>query len=402
MSSQTLRSVYRARPELGQAGYALKGYFRQFSTTQSQLDEAPPSDPNAKPPPTARQRTRAAASEINALVKNRSGGQGAQKPAGSPAASAQPRVIDVRSLPRGGMLRGRGGLRGRGRGGPAAAGAAAPRAASPSGNRFAGVANRGRTSAIGAGRGGQAGAGRGGGRTGAGKGRTAKKTEGGERGNKAAGAAGPRGKRQDPFERMDPQEQQFDDAMRFGTKTGYSPLLTKEALAAFVPAIPATKEGRLAAVMENLSILGGRADPVGVPQNLQARNYAEEVEGNGARFFADVKGREAAERHLQEKRTQQLQAEGKEEASGEQQKQPIIQDAEDAVKKVILEQAVEGKHETPRFATDPVGIARAWHLRAGTYTQKDVESFEKKLTSLLGAGGKGGKNANANAKAKAS
>ncbi|PTB55028.1 hypothetical protein M431DRAFT_85563 [Trichoderma harzianum CBS 226.95] len=375
MSSQSLRSIYRARPELAQAGNALRGYFRQFSTTQSQLDEAP-ADPNAKP--TARQRTRAAASEINSL----------------------PRVIDVRSLPKGGMLRRPGGLRGRGTGagtgtgGPNAAGA--PRTASPTGNRFS-AANRGRGgSALGAGRGGRT-AGRPGGRPGAGKGRAAKKAEG-EGGNKAAGAAGPRGKRQDPFERMDPQEQQFDDAVRFGTRTEFKPSLTKEALTTFVPATPATPEGRLATVMENLSILGGRADPVGVPQGLQAKNYAEEVQGNGARFFANVKAREAAEEYLQEQRREKLLAEGKEVPA---EQQPIIKDAEEAVKKAILDQAVAGKHETPRFATDPVGISRAWHLRSGTYTQRDVEKFEKKLTTLLGvgAGGKGGKNVKAQAKA---
>ncbi|KAH0530546.1 hypothetical protein TsFJ059_005154 [Trichoderma semiorbis] len=405
MSSQSLRSIYRARPELAQAGNALRGYFRQFSTTQSQLDDAP-ADPNAKP--TARQRTRAAASEINSLVKNRTPGQGARNPTDSSATPAQPRVIDVRSLPKGGMLRRPGGLRGRGTGagtgtgtgGPSATGApraaGAPRPASPTGNRFS-AANRGKGgSALGAGRGGRT-AGRPGGRPGAGKGREAKKTEG-EGGNKAAGAAGPRGKRQDPFERMDPQEQQFDDAVRFGTRTEFKPSLTKEALTTFVPATPATPEGRLATVMENLSILGGRADPVGVPQGLQAKNYADEVQDNGARFFADVKAREAAEEYLQEQRREKLLAEGKEVPA---EQQPIIKDAEEAVKKAILDQAVAGKHETPRFATDPVGISRAWHLRSGTYTQRDVEKFEKKLTTLLGVGvaGKGGKNVKAQAKA---
>lgn len=200
--------------------------------------------------------------------------------------------------------------------------------------------------------------------------------------------------------------------MRFGTKTTYAPSLTREGLAAFVPAMPSTREGHLAAVMENLNILGGRADPVGVPQGLQAKSYADEVEANGARFFADVKAREAAEEYLQEKRKleQELAASSTaEEGKGEQkqqqkqQPQPIIQDAEESIKKTILESAVEGKHEKPTFATDPVGISRSWHLRAGTYTQRDVESFEKKLTSLLGAAGagggagKGGKNVKAKA-----
>lgn len=191
----------------------------------------------------------------------------------------------------------------------------------------------------------------------------------------------------------------------------YAPSLTKETLAAFVPAMPSTQEGRLATVLENLNILGGRADPVGVPQNLQAKSYADEVEANGARFFADLKAREAAEEYLQEKRKQEQLAaapeEGKEEkAPAEQKQEPIIQEAEESIKKTILESAVEGKHEKPQFATDAVGIARSWHLRAGTYTQKDVESFERKLTSLLGAAGgaggaKGGKGGKAQAKPKA-
>lgn len=209
---------------------------------------------------------------------------------------------------------------------------------------------------------------------------------------------------------MDPQELQFDDAMRFGTKTTYTPSLAREALTAFVPAMPSTREGRLATVMENLNILGGRADPVGVPQGLQAKSYADEMEANGARFFADLKAREAAEEHLQEKRKQEQElaasAEEGKEKQKQQQPQPIIQDADESIKKTILESAVEGKHEKPTFATDPVGISRSWHLRAGTYTQRDVESFEKKLASLLGAvgagagagaGAKGGKNVKAKA-----
>ncbi|KAL7808999.1 hypothetical protein V8C44DRAFT_359488 [Trichoderma aethiopicum] len=408
MSSQSLRSIYRARPELAQAGQALRGYFRQFSTTQSQLnDEAPPTNNNSNSSnnnsnggsgsgnarPTARQRTRAAASEINALVKDRSGAQEARNTTSNAAAPAQPRVIDVRSLPRGGMLRGRGGLRGRGRTGPGAAAAAgagtgAPRAASPSGNRFAG-AMRGRGGAAGAGgRGRGRTGGRGGGGGGRGRTATTKKPDG--EGDSKAGAAGPRGKRQDPFERMDPQEQQFDDAARFGTRTEYKPSLSKEDLAAFVPAAPSsTPEARLAAVMEDLAVLGARGDPVGVPQNLQAKSYAAEVEGNGGvRFFADGKAREAAERYLQEQRREKLLAEGK--AEEEIPREPILQDAEEAVRKAVVESAVQGKHETPKFATDPVGIARAWHLRAGTYTQRDVERFEQKLVSLLAVGGKGG------------
>jgi hypothetical protein len=201
---------------------------------------------------------------------------------------------------------------------------------------------------------------------------------------------------------MDPQEQQFDDAARFGTRTEYKPSLNKEDLAAFVPAAPSsTRESRVAAVLEDLAVLGARGDAVGVPQNLQAKSYAADVEDNGgARFFADGKARAAAEQYLQEQRREKLLAEGK--AEEEIPREPILQDAEEAVRKAVVESAVQGKHETPKFATDPVGIARAWHLRAGTYTQRDVEKFEKKLVSLLAVGGGGGGKGGVKSQAKAS
>ncbi|EGR47187.1 uncharacterized protein TRIREDRAFT_122692 [Trichoderma reesei QM6a] len=304
------------------------------------------------------------------------------------------------------MLRGRGGLRGRGRGtGPNASGA--HRAASPSGNRFAGAAARGGRGGYAQGAAGRGGGGRGGRAGGGGRGRATankKRADGGEdnNNNNKAGGAGPRGKRQDPFERMDPQEQQFDDAARFGTRTEYKPSLNKEDLAAFVPAAPSsTRESRVAAVLEDLAVLGARGDAVGVPQNLQAKSYAADVEDNGgARFFADGKARAAAEQYLQEQRREKLLAEGK--AEEEIPREPILQDAEEAVRKAVVESAVQGKHETPKFATDPVGIARAWHLRAGTYTQRDVEKFEKKLVSLLAVGGGGGGKGGVKSQAKAS
>ncbi|KAK5992820.1 hypothetical protein PT974_06240 [Cladobotryum mycophilum] len=383
MSSQALRSACsRARPELERVGLPLRNYFRQFSTTQSQFDDAAPtvaSDAGAGARPTARERTRAAASEINSLVKNRNASVGQRA---TPVEGAgQPKVIDVRSLPRG---LGRGGFRGRG--GFAGGAQGAPRTASPGGNRFSpgnrGGASRGGFVGRARGRGGRGGGGGGGQRGGS---KTGKARGGGE-GDKSA--AGPRGKKQDPFERMDSAEKAFDDAMRFGTKMRYNPLLTMDSLAAFMPATPTTKEGQTATVLQNLSVLG-TADQVGVPEGLQARNYAEEVERNGVRFFADLKAKEAAEQYLQDKKKKnESAAEGGEAIAAEgADAGPIIRSAEEAIKRVILDNAVAGKHEEPRFALDPVGVARSWHLRAETYTQRDVERFEKKLASLLGKGG---------------
>lgn len=172
--------------------------------------------------------------------------------------------------------------------------------------------------------------------------------------------------------------------MRYGMQTEYTPSLTLESLADFAPAVSGSAAGNSATVLQNLSVLG-TADHVGAPQAFQARHYASEVQADGLRFFADPEAKKAAEKYIQEK----IQAEGGES------KGPAISDAEEAVRKVITEKAVSGQHETPKFATDPVGVSRSWHLRAETYTTSDVNSFEKKLTSLLVKKGGNGKQARA-------
>ncbi|KAK9437587.1 hypothetical protein VB005_08580 [Metarhizium brunneum] len=384
MNPVALRSVSaRARPEVQRTGYALKNYFRDFSTSQSlAADEA--SAPTPPSQPSVRQRTRDATSEISSLVKrgrggsrgsSRGGSLSGQRQAAQPPAGSAPKVIDVKSLPKG-LSRGRGGFRGRGGGGRGGQVGAVPsqgqphRAQPPAGNRFSRPSG-GRGSAL---RGGRGGRGRGAAR-GAARGRDDDKDK-----QKRLG------RRQDPFEAMDPYEEQFDRDMRFGAATAYAPRLTMGSLAPFAPATPSSAAGRRATVLGNLSALG-TADPVGVPQDLQARSYAEDLESEGLRFFADAKAREAAERYLQEKR-----AEG--ECEGE-----IIRDAGESVRSVVLDKAVRGEHEKMVFREGPVGVARNWHLRAETYTGKDVESFENKLNSLVGkgAGKKGEKKAAATA-----
>lgn len=366
MNPQAFRSVCtRARPEVQKTGYALKNYFRDFSTGQSLgADEA--STPPSKP--SIRQRTRAAATEINSLVKrgNSSAGQRSGPAAG--AGTGQPKVLDVRSLPKG-LSRGRGGFRGRGGQVGAVPQGQPPRAQSPTGNRFSRPTG-GRGSAVRGGRGGRGGGGRGAARGGA-KGRRSDKDADKDKDKKF-------GKRQDPFEVMDPYEEQFDKDMRFGVTTQYKPSLTLDSLSLFAPATPTNAAGRKATVLENLSALG-TADPVGVPQDLQARSYAQDLETDGLRFFADAKAREAAEQYLQENKEIK---EGEEKVEG-----AIITDAEESVKQVIFDRAVAGTHEKMAFATGPVGVSRNWHLRAETYTGKDVDRFEKKLSALVGAKG---------------
>ncbi|KAH6990820.1 hypothetical protein BKA56DRAFT_573185 [Ilyonectria sp. MPI-CAGE-AT-0026] len=207
--------------------------------------------------------------------------------------------------------------------------------------------------------------------------------------------------RGDEFARLDPDEQAFDDSIRFGVASQYTPSLTLESLADFAPVAPSSSAGKSAAVLQNLSVLG-TADHVGAPQAFQARHYAAEIEAGGMRFFADTQARAVAEEYLQQKNkpaetTEAAEGEGEGEAPAAT-PMPIITDAEEAIRKVILEKAVMGQHETPKFAMDPTGLSRSWHLRAETYTTNDVNAFENKLTSLLAKrGGKPAGKAKANA-----
>ncbi|KAG6011999.1 hypothetical protein E4U43_007995 [Claviceps pusilla] len=374
MNVQTLRSACaRAKPEVQKTGHALQNYFRDFSTSGSFAEDKASS---------VRQRSRAATSEINSFVKRGGGHTAAAKTLAFPLASTtQTRVLDVRSLPRGlgTRGRGRGGFGGRG-GGQGQIGAAvspgqrpartqSPTSSGP-GNRFsrpgAAYAGRGGSSLRG-GRGG-----RGGGKGGKGR-RTSKDNKNKDDGAKTFG------KRQDPFEVMDPYEEQFDRDMRFGTCTIYQPSLTLDSLAAFAPAVPTSAAGRKATVLENLCALG-TADPVGAPQELQASGYAADLEAHGVRFFADSKARDAAEQYLQQK---QDKAAAEEQGSGGDAKDVIVSGAEESIRKVILEQAVQGEHEKMTFATEPAALSRTWHLRAETWRKSDVDKFERKLKQTL-------------------
>lgn len=376
MNRHAFRSVCsRTRPELEQASDALRNYVRQFHATQLQAAEDQPNNPSRS----LRERGRAAASEINSMTRGR--GSGPSRPAQGPQNGGQggPKVIDVRSLPRAprglGGLRGRGGFAGRGgaRGGAATTGPAggfirsgSPTRGGPGGFRGRGGL-RGRGAGRGRGRGGQ-------------KRPQTKRPQGDD-----AGKDQKRGV--DPFSQLDSEEQAFDDAMRFGVESKYSsPSLTLDSISDFAPIVPSSTTGQNAAVLQNLSALGG--DDVGSTPTLQAYHFASQTERHGIRFFADVKDKEAAEQHLQLKKKQAAEA-GSDGATTPAATEkdaaaaPIIGSAEEAVRKVIVQRAVQGQYEAPKFASDPVGVSRSWHIRAETYTTSDVNSFESKLYSLL-------------------
>lgn len=394
---QALRSVCsRTKPEIGQP---LSNYFRQFSTSARFEAEESNNRSNAQDTPTSslRQRTKAATDEIRSLNPNRQaqGGANQARAPGSEAAArtnGAPKVIDVRSLPRGG-LRGRGGPRGGARGGlrggaagpGGPGGPGGPRASSPGAtNRFSGdrgAGSRGRARGRRGGRGGRGGK-RGGRRDGE-----------GEQGE--GGLQKRRERKIDESDLIEPAEKEFDDYIRFGTRTNYTPSLNFESLAEYMPPVASNSAKKASTILQNLSYLG-TGERVATPQGLQASNYAASATQGGMDFFADVESRRAAEEYLQKKRYDEAVAkakadapEGTEPAPVEMNTEPIIKDVEDSIKKAILEQAVAGKYEAPKPPTDPVTISRNWHLRAETWTEKETQAFEAKLTSLLAKGNKG-------------
>lgn len=365
MNRHAFRSVSRrTRPaEVDHATQTLSSYFRQFSSSaQLRADEPNPTRPNLS----ARQQSRAAADDIRVLAGN----AGARQPAQQTDANAQqPRVVDVKSLPRGG-LRGRGGFRGaggfRGRGG--APGGAGGRGGAA--NRFSGSrgAFRGRGQARGRGRGGKAG----------------KDRKKGEEDEQDEG----RNRRQPTLEEADivePSQQAFADAMRFGVSTTYTPSVTLESLAVHMPNVASGASTGFAAVHESLSTLG-TADRVGVRSELPAAMYALDLKETGMRYFSSVEDKERTEAFLQQKRREQAEAKADGGAPVEVSSERIIGDAEDAIKKVILDEAVAGQHQAPTFTTDPVSTSRNWHLRAETWGAKETKAFEDKLKGLLEKG----------------
>jgi hypothetical protein len=173
--------------------------------------------------------------------------------------------------------------------------------------------------------------------------------------------------------------------MRFGITSTFTPSVTPESLAPHMPAVAATSGPRTAAVHQSLSALG-TADHVGIPGEFPPTMYALDLKERGIRYFADVESKERTEAYLQQERLKEAKAKAEAEGSEapvEASNERIISDAEEAIRKVVLDEAVAGKHAAPEYATDPVSIARNWHLRAETWRTKETKAFEEKLKSML-------------------
>lgn len=195
---------------------------------------------------------------------------------------------------------------------------------------------------------------------------------------------------------MEPSELAFQDALRFGEKSTFQPSVTRESLAEHMPPIASGSASPAAIVHQSLSAIG-TADHVGHPAGLPPSMYALDLKEQGIRYFADVESKERTEDYMQQQRADEAKAKSAEDGSSVEVKTDrIISDAEDAIKKVVLDEAVIGKHEAPKFASGPLAVSRNWHLRSGTWGPKQTKAFESKLTSLLnkaGAGKQAGKGA---------
>lgn len=405
MSTPTFRSLVcsRARPELHKTGQALSNYFREFSTTQSLADDAAPSgnssSSNTGRGNAVRQRGRAAASAINNMVRSRGpspngagqapnsgwrGGRGGGRGGtAAPGGGGAPRVLDVRSLPRGGF-------RGRGRGGQ------------PGGNRFGGQSGGGRGGM--GGRGGFGGGSRGGssggvgGRSGGGARRGGGDGEGG-RGGLREGGRRQAEEEVNPFAHMDEVEAAYDKELRFGSTREYQPKLDADSLLEHGPAAPTSAASRRATVLGSLNAMGGgTGDAVGSSTGYLPSAVEGRVQDDGLAFFANRESKALVEEHLQAKKREQQQSEGGDEAAAEGvATQPVFTPASDAVKQAIVDVAIEGKHETPVFATDVYGVVRSQQLHTRGYSAAAMAKFQAKLQSLVrtpkAAGGAAGKSA---------
>ncbi|RDA88874.1 hypothetical protein CP532_5430 [Ophiocordyceps camponoti-leonardi (nom. inval.)] len=183
----------------------------------------------------------------------------------------------------------------------------------------------------------------------------------------------------------------------------FADLEDRDAAERFLQAQRAAKEAREA----EKAAAAASTDPKDKQQQQQGQKEAEATtesttESKGAEADATTESKGTETDATTESKgaeidatTETKEAEAEKEGAAEKQveaapqRPPIMQSADENVKKAIVDSAILGNYEKPVFATDPVGIARSWHLRSGTYGAKDVESFERKLLSLLGPETKG-------------
>ncbi|KAK3393789.1 hypothetical protein B0H63DRAFT_459220 [Podospora didyma] len=334
--------------------------YTSFSTTTSNLDDAP------RPPPhssNSRQRSEAAASRLGELRRPSAPMRGGTAPPPSqrfvrampsvlPNADG-PKVFNLRSLR--GTLRGRGGgVDGAGPprrfplAGAAAGGEDSFRSARPEGAGFT-PRGRGRTPGRGAARGGR-GRGRGGAR----------------RGRKDGGANN--FKDDQSKMRISPAEQELINRVEQGEVTSYTPSVTSATLLGYGPAVSTDASiGKVETALRTMRIMGGgRAfnadDGVTADAKEAMRRYRHEKKPLFLNSLAEKAWIESVKPH-----------------------DLRIKAPEEATKRAIVDMAVLGKYEAPVFAdvTDTMGTLASYHGRDSSYKNSDISEFTAKVRALL-------------------
>ncbi|CAJ2500603.1 Uu.00g034560.m01.CDS01 [Anthostomella pinea] len=251
----------------------------------------------------------------------------------------------------------RGGFRGRGRG-------------SFAGRGGPGGASRGR------------GRGRGGGGMGPGRDdRPQRRGRGRGRGGGEDGGARGRKKTEDEEHEADmdyvaPDVQAYLESKDIGTPMAFDPSVSLASLTGYGPALPTSNTGTSAfaaseTVVRQARILGGGQayHPTHLlhPHDIRAA-YAS-ADGPGI-FFPTQNPTEACEWTQRAIRNKD-----------------IANPVPDETKKAVLEDALLGRYDGPKFAEDPTGIVRSYVKRDGTWNADAERRIEAKVRSLLPGGG---------------
>ncbi|KAI1137101.1 hypothetical protein F5Y05DRAFT_78518 [Hypoxylon sp. FL0543] len=367
-------AVGRARPDLCRVTDGIAASLRQFSVSARRSNPDENGDGDRKP--TNRQRSAAAVNEIISMMEDNKSpstktfttGSGARPEAGSyapPARAQRPNIITLNNLRSGGLNRNssgpgasgpriiRGGFRGRGRGG---------------GSSF----NTGGAM-----------------RRGGGGGASANRDDRPRRSRpRAGGRGGSRRRREDKEgeeddewdlnEGMDPAVKAYLEEKEMGTTMTFNPTLTLESLTGWGPAVATsgTPFGQGEVVMRQARILGGghafHPQHLLLPDDIRAA-YRD---GTGVFVPPSEEAKQWTRQVLKDK--------------------PITAPPE--VKTAILEDALLGKYDGPKYADpeDTTGTVRSYVKRDGTWNVHAERNIEAKVQTLLsrsqpaGAAGKGG------------
>ncbi|KAK2030197.1 hypothetical protein LX32DRAFT_333630 [Colletotrichum zoysiae] len=441
MHQQALRSAgSRIKPDV----VAVKTCIRTFSTTQLRAADEPSSDNkgNGGAAPSKRgalstglQRSRAAASEIGQLLRSgpRSG-RASNSANNAGAAAANPKVIDIKTLPN------RGGInfvkvpQGFRRGGTSNDANNVGAAAKPNVIDIKSLSNRGGFGGTnfvkppqGFGRGGRGlpsgfssgGPSRARARGGGARGRGGRGGRGGRKprreGEDGVSEADRKADRASAFERFfrpeTAEEHTYVRARDQGfLPEAFTPSMSIEGLLGFAPSMPIASASSAiaapAAVMRSLrEAAGGQHYTPDHWTDTQRKETELVFRGNGTYFFSDLAERDKFLGDLRAA-SEDVRAAPKDDAATSAKVKAMLAakveaGASQAVREYIVDRVVKGRHVTPRFveqgSRDPVSMARESHLVNETYSPVDGRKFDGKIAALVSKGkpAAGGKTATA-------